>query len=347
MSIVSVATAALLFLPLDQLEANEFALRQVDNENPAVKNLFDDIAIRGVEKPISVRPSRMGNKKDFKLTPDGRQIYSVKDGLHRFTGAVKAKLETVPVIVKDETDAQVKRNQIMDNLHVIPTEHYEYGAQLKDILSEDPTIVIGELAAELRVSEDFLRKRMGLTGLHKDGVDAKGNPTSTLGKLVDSGDICLGNALALAKLKPTEEQLGFKDDAVQMKTLEFAKKISDRMTALRKAKMAGKEAEPEIPWSPSAHFRKKATVEAELASPSQLPAILKAKGYEVSTDVIREILKWAVHLDEQSCVEQKNEHEAREKARLDKIAAAKAERERLKKVADDAIAAAKAATVTA
>lgn len=343
-AIVSAVTASLAFLPLDQIEANEFALRTVDVEDPDVLNLFDNIAARGVQKPIGVRPATLGDKKTPKTTPDGRQIYSVKDGLHRYTGAVRAKLETVPVIIQPADDKQVKRDQIMDNLHVIPTKAYEYGAQLKDILSEDPTMTASELANQLNVNEDFLEKRLGLTGLHKDGVDGNGNPTSTIGALVDNGSICLGNAVALAKLKPTDEQLKFVDDAVQMKTIEFAKKISDRMKELRKAKMQGREAGEEVAWSPTAHFRKKADVEAELASPSQLPALLKAKGHDVSPAAIQEILKWAVHLDESSIVTAKAEHDAREKARLEKLEAAKKERERLKQVADAAVAAAKSSS---
>lgn len=342
-AVISAATAALMFLPLDQLEGNEFALRTVDAEDPNVLNLFDNIAQRGVQKPISVRPATLGDKKSPKLTPDGRQIYSVKDGLHRFTGALRAKLETVPVIVQAADDKQVKRDQIMDNLHVIPTKAYEYGAQLKDILSEDPTMTISELANQLNVNEEFLEKRMGLNGLHKDGTDEKGNSTSSIGALVDKGDICLGNAVALAKLKPSEEQLSFVKDAVEMKTFEFQKKISDRIKQLRLAKQKGQEAAGEVPWSPSAHFRKKATVEQEIATPSSLPMLLKAKGLDVDPVVIREILKWAVHLDEQSVVEQKAEYDAREKARVEKLAAAKDERERLKKIAADAVEAAKAA----
>lgn len=343
-AITSTATAALMFLPLDQIEANEFALRTVDVEDPNVLNLFDDIAARGVQKPISVRPSKMGNKRDPKLTPDGRPIYSVKDGLHRYTGAVRAKLPEVPVIVQDATDAEVKRAQIMDNLHVIPTKPYEYGAALKDILSEDPTVTLAELANQLHVNEEFLEKRIGLNGLHQDGVDVEGNPTSSIGKLVDSGDICLGNAVALAKLKPTGEQLSFVQDAKTMKTIEFAKKISDRMKALRQAKMAGKEAGDKVEWSPSAHFRKKADLEAELAAPSVLPAYLKAKGFDVDSAVIKSILAWALHLDEQSIEAAKAEHDAREKARLEKLEEAKRERERLKRVAEEAVAKAKSSS---
>lgn len=339
------ATAALMWLPHDQLEANEFALRTVDLEDPNVMNLMDNIAARGVQKPISVRPSTMGDKKMPKLTPDGRQVYSVKDGLHRYTGFKLAKgiLESCPVIVQAADDEQVELDQVMDNLHFIPTKPYEYGAGLKKALQRKQTMTKSELANKLNVSEDFIDARMGLNGLHKDGVDEKGEPTSTLGALVDKGDICLGNAVALATLKPSEEQLAFKDDAVQMKTLEFAKKISDRKKALRIAKQQGRTPGDSVPWSPSAHFRKKSDVEDELASPSQLPALLKAKGIDVPVEGIKFILQYVLQLDEQSIVIQKADYEAREKARIEKLKAAKDERERLKKVADDAVAAAKAA----
>jgi ParB/RepB/Spo0J family partition protein len=340
-TITAAATAALLWLPLDQLEANEFALRTVDLEDPNVLNLMDNIAARGVQKPIGVRPSTLGDKKTPKLTSDGRQVYSVKDGLHRYTGAKLAKLEQVPAIVQSADDAQVEMDQIMDNLHVIPTKAYEYGAGLRKVLSRDVTTTKAELANKLNVSEDFIEARLSLGGIHKDGVDDKGRPTSTIGDLIDKGEICLGNAVALATLKPSEEQLSFVGDAREMKTLEFAKKISDRKKALRLAKQKGQEAGAKVEWSPSAHFRKKSDVEAELVSPKELTAILKAKGIEASAEAIKAILQYVLHLDEQSIVAQKAEHEAREKARLEKLEAAKQERDRLKKVAEDAVAAAK------
>lgn len=340
--LTSPETAALLWLPLDQLEANEFALRTVDLEDPNVQNLIDNIGQRGVQKPIGVRPSTLGNKKDPKLTPDGRQIYSVKDGLHRYTGAKLTNRGPVPCIVQSADDAQVEMDQIMDNLHVIPTKPYEYGAGLKKVLGRDQTMTKSELANKLNVSEDFIEARMGLSGLHKDGVDEKGDPTSSIGRLVDTGDICLGNAVALATLKPSEEQLTFVDDAKQMKTLEFAKKISDRKRDLKKAKQKGEKAGDKVEWSPQAHLRKKSDLEAELSNPSTIPALAKAKGIEISPEAVKFVLQFVLQLDEQSVIAQKADYEAREKARLEKLEAAKVERDRLKKVADDAVAAAKA-----
>lgn len=343
-SVLSTSNAAQAFLPLDQLEANEFALRQVDVEDPNVLLLFDNIAARGVKKPISVRPSFFADKKTQKTTADGRLVYNVVDGLHRYTGACRAKLPEVPVIIQAVSDSQARRDQVMDNLHVIPTKPYEYGQALRVILAEDNTVTLDELANELNVNVEFLERRLGLGGLHKDGVDEKGNPTSTLGTLVDKGDICLGNAVELAKLKPSEEQLAFKKDAVEMPTLQFAKKIKDHIKALREAKQKGKEGPVTVEFSPSAHFRKKQSVEAEIASPNELAALIKAKGITDPIEAAKFALNWALHMDEQSIAVQKAEWDAREKKRSEELAARKKQRaEKALEEANAAEAKAKAA----
>lgn len=332
----------LLHLPLDQVTANEFALRGVDLEDPDVLRMFDNIKEVGILVPIRVRPAFNANNRDPKVTEDGRPVYSVIEGLHRYTGAVRGRLESIPAYVTSADDAEVEKQQLMANLHRIPTKPYEYGKHLKRILGRDQTKTCGELASELNVSSDFIEKRMGLGGLHKDGVDDKGEPTSTLGVLVDRGEIVLANAVELAKLKPSEEQLNFATQAMTMPTLQFGKLIKDRIKEIKDAKRAGRDPNETVGWTPSPHLRRKDDVAAEALSGSTLAILLKAKGITDPLEAAKFALTWAVQLDEQSLVKAKADHDASERERAAEVAARKAER--AKKLAAEAEAAQKRAT---
>lgn len=323
------AAIALSHLPLDQLTANEFALRGVDLEDPDVLRMFDNIKEVGVLTPIRVRPAMSADGKSPKMTDDGRPIYYVIDGLHRYTGAVRGRLETVPAFIVTADDAEVEKQQLMANLHRIPTKPYEYGKHLKRILGRDQTKSKTQLAHELNVSEDFIEKRMGLGGLHKDGVDDKGEPTSSIGVLVDQGKIVLANAVELAKLKPSELQLDFVTQAMTMPTLQFGKLVKDKMKQLREAKQQGRQAGETVEWTPSPHLRKKEEIAAEAQSAAVISHLLRAQGIDPTEEVLRAVkfaLTWAVQLDEQSKAKAKADHDAKERERAAEIAERKAER---------------------
>lgn len=341
------AIATMVSLPLDQVTANEFALRQVDLEDPDVQRLFDNIKEVGVLTPIRVRPAFEANGTTPQLTAGGLQKYFVIDGLHRYTGAVRGRLDAIPVIIVTADDAEVEKQQLMANLHRIPTKPYEYGKHLKRILGRDQTKSKAQLADELSVSEDFIEKRMGLGSLHKDGVDEKGEPTSSIGVLVDQGKIVLANAVELAKLKPSDEQLNFVTQAMSMPTLQFGKLIKDRIKEIKDAKRAGRDPNATVSWSPSPHLRRRDDVFAESQSPTTITTLLRAKGIEPTDSVVSAVkfaLTWAVQMDEQSQQVARAEHEAREKERALEVAERKKERlAKMQKEADEAAAKAKQA----
>lgn len=326
---------ATMLLPLDQIEANDVALRTVDLEDPDVLMLFDNIKAKGVLTPIRVRPAFTGDGKTPKTLADGRPTYFIIDGLHRYTGAVKARLDSIPVLVVSADDAEVEKQQLMANLHRIPTKPYEYGKHLKRIIARDQTKTKLELANELNVSLDFIERRLGLNGLHADGKDDKGEPTSSIGKLVDAGKITISNASELARLKPSEEQLNFVKDAIEMKPVEFGKKIQDKIKELRDAKRGARDPNEKVGFTPLAAYRKKGDVEAELAAKcSTLTMLVKAKGLTDPTDVAVFTLQWALQLDEQSLTVKKADFDAREKERA--ADAAKRKQERAEKAAEEA-----------
>lgn len=330
---------ATLSLPLDQIEANEVALRAVDLEDVEVQKMFDSIKARGVLTPIRVKPSMLADKKSPKTLPDGRPMYTVVDGLHRFTGAVKARLETITAVVVSVEDAQVEEEQLVANLHRIPTKAYEYGKHLKKILGRDLTQTKFELANRLNVSEGFIDARLNLGGLHKDGVDSNGEPTSSIGRQVDAGRITLANAVELARLKPSDEQVNYVKDAIEMPALQFAKLIKDKIKAIKDEKRAAGTATGPRGFEASASLRKRADVEAEAKSLSTLTVLAKSKGISSVEDAMKFALEWALQLDEQSVNKARNEYEAGERRRAAEKAAAAAERaEKAKKDAEKAAA---------
>src|SRR3954469_21290947 len=104
------APANLANIPLSRIRENPVALRPVDKTSEEYKGLVDSVRRNGILNPISVRevPNPDPNDKE--------PLYSVVDGLHRFTAAGDAGLESIPAQIVTKTDADVLEAQIVANI---------------------------------------------------------------------------------------------------------------------------------------------------------------------------------------------------------------------------------------
>src|SRR5688572_28749904 len=92
-------------VPLNQIRENPVALRAVDKRRREYAELVESIRTKGILNPISVR--------EVKDPETGKMVYSVIDGLHRFTAAGDAGLKEIPVYVKNMADAEVWEAQVV------------------------------------------------------------------------------------------------------------------------------------------------------------------------------------------------------------------------------------------
>lgn len=87
-------------IPLDRLEVSKFNVRR---EIGDISELVDSIKAVGVLQPIIVRPA-------------GKDRYEVIVGSRRFAAAQKAKLKTIPAIVKEMSDDEAIVESLVENI---------------------------------------------------------------------------------------------------------------------------------------------------------------------------------------------------------------------------------------
>jgi ParB family transcriptional regulator, chromosome partitioning protein len=163
-------------LPLAQLNESKTNPRRFFDE-AGLKELAASIRSQGVLSPLLVRP----------LTENGFEIVA---GARRYRAAQLAEAATVPVRIKQMTDAEVIEAQLVENLiraEIHPMEEAEGFARL--LALDEPKYTIEQIAARVGKQPSFIAARLKLMDLVKPVVDA-----------FYSNEIGVGHALLLAKL---------------------------------------------------------------------------------------------------------------------------------------------------
>lgn len=265
----------LKMIPLKDIRENPVALRSVNRQTEQYIGLVDSIRARGVLNPINVREVRGDN---------GKTLYGLVDGLHRYTAAGDAGLSEIPAQVVNLSDAEVLEAQIIGNVHKIETKPAQYADQLQRILSQNPTLTSLELAKKLAKSPKWLSDRLSLTKL-----DSKIQP------LVDEGKLNLSNAYVLAKLPP-EEQPNWLERAMTDTPQIFVPAVGQRVKEIRDAKRQGRTP-GQVVFQPTAHLRKKTELEEEMAKPSKGPQLVKENKLKTPEEAFAFAIKWVLHMD--------------------------------------------------
>lgn len=283
---MTVQKGKLAHIPIDKIRQNPVALREVDKTSEEYKGLVDSIRRNGILNPPSVR----------EIKGEGDTVlYGVIDGLHRFTAAQDAGLDSIPAHILSMEEAEIEEAQILANVHKIETKPVEYSNQLKRMLGRNPTMPMSELATRLSKTTQWLNERLGLTKL-----------VESIGALVDEGKITLANAYALAKLPP-EVQPEYVDRAMTLQPAEFVPQVNKHVKELRDAKRQGRDPNPQ--FEPTARLQKISAIKDESASTAigkQLCGNLKTplEGFKAALD-------WVLHLDSLSVAEEKAKWEKR------------------------------------
>lgn len=152
-------------------------------EDAALKELADTIRSQGVLSPLLVRP----------LTENGFEIVF---GARRYRAAQLAEQDTVPVRIKQMSDAEVIEAQLIENLQrrdVHPMEEAQGFRTLLDL--DEPKYSIEQIGARTGKSPSYIAGRLKLTELAPVVVDA-----------LYKEEIGVGHALLLAKLQPTQQE---------------------------------------------------------------------------------------------------------------------------------------------
>jgi ParB/RepB/Spo0J family partition protein len=290
----------LLELPIDQIREGAGNLRTVDTKSDKFLHLVDNVAKHGVINAISVTPYTERDEDDpEKIVFEG---YRVVDGLHRWTAACEAGLETVPchvIDVSDEDDLAIK--QISGNLQVIATKPAEFAAKIRELMSRRPMTTIAELAAELDYSEKFINDRLQLNKLDE-----------AIKPLVDEGEIKLQQAYRLAQL-PEGEQSDWVEEARTASWEDFAARVDSRLKEIRQERMANRASE--VAFEPKPHLRKISEIQAERESLKAVKSLLSANNVTDPSAAAMLVLDWILHLDPEAVAEGQAKWEAAKKKR--------------------------------
>jgi len=307
-------------LPIDSIVEGENALRPAQRESEQYLGLVESIRERGFQGTITVNKTKDAN---------GEVVYKLVDGCQRLNAARDAGLTEIPVSLRsDVSDEDVLLEQSALNHHSVNTKPVEYQRALKNILKLNPTLTIAELAKKLGATTIFIEQRLSLGALD-EGV----------AKLVDDGQIKLGNALALAKL-PVEDQKEFAAAAISSDVGSFTSAVGERVKEIREAKKAGGEVKP-AGFQPVAKIRQRAEIEAAIANPAAINALVKTLGDGSVEGAVKVVLEWAINMDAASLEAREKEYNEQQA----KIKAAREEAAAKRKAAKEAEAAEAAATV--
>lgn len=256
-------------LPVEACAPSDEIVRGIRKKDPKYINLKADIERNGVELPLLV--TNAGTDED----PD----YRIIDGLQRWSCAVAAGRETVPVRVVDHNEEDTLVRQMRLNLHRVEMRPIEYTQGLLRIVAADPEKSLKELADEMGKSEGWLRDRLSLVKLPED-----------IQNRVTEGEIPLSNAYALAKLPDEEEMNEWADRAAGMAPADFLPQCAGRVKELRKLKRGQPKPEP----TPQPSLRKRGEM---LDAYRELGDRPEKKGYDQGW---YDAIAWAVRMDDAS-----------------------------------------------
>ncbi len=168
-------------LPLSLLNVSKTNPRRIFDE-VALKELAESIRAQGILSPLLVRP----------LTENGFEIIF---GERRYRAAQLAEQDTVPVRIKQMSDAEALEAQLVENLIRTEIHPMEEAQGFHALLSlEEPKYSIEQIAAKVGKTPSFVASRLKLTDLVPVAVEA-----------FYADEIGVGHALLLAKL-PTDQQ---------------------------------------------------------------------------------------------------------------------------------------------
>ncbi|MGA7521501.1 MAG: ParB/RepB/Spo0J family partition protein [Acidobacteriaceae bacterium] len=151
-------------------------------EDAALKELAESIRAQGILSPLLVRP----------LTENGFEIVF---GERRYRAAQLAGQDTVPVRIRQMSDAEALEAQLVENLIRTEIHPMEEAQGFRALLAlDEPKYSIEQIAAKVGKSPVFVASRLKLTDLFPKAVEA-----------FYADEIGVGHALLLAKL-PADQQ---------------------------------------------------------------------------------------------------------------------------------------------
>ena len=170
-------------------------------DEQALRELSDSIKKHGVIMPIVVNDDHTGR-------------YMIIAGERRYRATKLAGLSTIPVIVRNYSEREIKEISLIENLQREDLNPIEAASAMKQLMV-DYKLTQDELAERIGKSRPAIANTLRLLSLTPDVM-----------QLVSEGRLSAGHARTLVPLAP-DDQLQFANDAVKsgMSVRELEKKV--------------------------------------------------------------------------------------------------------------------------
>lgn len=263
-------TETLKIIPIEQLKRCPIQLRPVKRETVEYYILRDSIKDVGILMPILVR------------LVNG--MYEVVAGNHRFSCAEDLRFKEVPCLIRELTDEEVLRVQVIENANHIVTTPVDYIRRLQKIVHTGQ-MTIPELAHHIHKHPDWVKRLLSLNCL---SAKAK--------ELLDKKELSIKLGIELAKLDLSEQDAlldlyGTVDDS------EFLELLRDQLRHKRTDRAKQRQ---QSNGGLKPHFRKMGIYTDEIENGTNAAMVLTRAGAETALDGWREAIKWVLQLDQES-----------------------------------------------
>ncbi|WP_201716179.1 ParB/RepB/Spo0J family partition protein [Rossellomorea arthrocnemi] len=159
---------------LKEIRPNPYQPRKIF-EPQAIEELKESILEHGILQPIIVRKSIKG--------------YEIVVGERRYRAATAAKLDTVPVVVRELNDQQMMELAVLENLQREDLTPIEEGAAYQMLMDK------------LKLTQEELAKRLGKSRPHIANHIRLLSLPSPVQELITEGKLSMGHGRALLGLK--------------------------------------------------------------------------------------------------------------------------------------------------
>lgn len=163
---------------IKELRPNPYQPRKIFQQE-AIDELKQSILEHGILQPIIVRKSIKG--------------YEIVVGERRYRAAQAAKLETVPVVVRELNEQQMMELSVLENL------------QREDLTPIEEAAAYQMLMQKLEITQEQLAKRLGKSRPHIANLVRLLSLPSKIQDLISSGEISMGHGRALLGLRKKEK----------------------------------------------------------------------------------------------------------------------------------------------
>ncbi len=165
---------------IKELRPNPYQPRKIFQQE-AIDELKQSILEHGILQPIIVRKSIKG--------------YEIVVGERRYRAAQAAKLETVPVVIRELNEQQMMELSVLENL------------QREDLTPIEEASAYQMLMQKLELTQEQLAKRLGKSRPHIANLVRLLSLPPKIQDLISSGEISMGHGRALLGLRKKKKSL--------------------------------------------------------------------------------------------------------------------------------------------